>query len=76
MSDVKLDKISEDISEIKVTLAAQHVTLVEHARRSTALEAQIEPLKAQSNEIKGAATFIKIMGTLATIVEVLHIFFT
>lgn len=66
-NDEKLDKIAEHISEINITLAAQKVTLDEHVRRSTALEAIVIPLQGEANMIKGALALIGILATIAGI---------
>ena len=55
----KLDKISENINEIKITLAEQHVTLKEHVRRTEILEAEIKPLKAH---VQGVHLVLKLIG--------------
>jgi len=41
----KIDKICEELSAIKVILAAQHETLQEHHRRSLSNEQSLEILK-------------------------------
>lgn len=41
----KLDRVAEDIGEIKVTLASQHISLSDHIRRTELLEEVVEPIK-------------------------------
>ncbi len=40
----KVDHISDKISSIDSTLAAQHVSLQEHMRRTSLLEGEVKPL--------------------------------
>lgn len=67
MSENKLDKIAEDIHEIKITLAKQHVSLAEHIRRTELLEDKLEPLERRSHMITGVLAFIGLIATLAGI---------
>jgi archaellum component FlaC len=67
--DQKLDKILNDVGEIKVVQAAQHVTLQEHIRRTELLEEDIKPIKKHVNMVEGALKFIGLMGILAGIYE-------
>lgn len=46
-----LQDLAVNVGEVKVTLAAQHVTLEEHQRRSTANEEAVEALKAELRPI-------------------------
>lgn len=66
----KLDKISEDIAEIKVVQAEQAADLKHHIRRSDMNEQRIEtvenkliPLIETKNKIEGA---FKLIGVVAT----------
>ncbi len=60
--DGKLDKIQESISRIDVTLAKQSVILDEHVKRSTMLEAKMEPIE---KHVTIANAALKILGVLA-----------
>jgi hypothetical protein len=60
----KLDKISDQISEINVILASQHVSLVEHIRRTNILEDKIVPLEEKLIESKGLMKLGGILGGL------------
>ena len=42
--DEKIDKIVDDIGEIKVTMAVNTESLKEHIRRTNLLEKRVEPL--------------------------------
>lgn len=57
----KLDKIIEDIGEIKVTQGRQHEVLKDHIRRTEALENAIKP-----------SSILKLLAVLAAIIESLH----
>ena len=74
----KLDKISEDISEINVTLAKQHVSLEEHIRRTKLNEIAIEKLSdnlvhvnKHVNHVEGA---FKLLGIIFSGLAVLAAF--
>jgi len=67
----KLDKISDKIASIDVTLAAQHITLEEHIRRTAILENKMGPVERQVDFIQSLAKLITVMGVVATIVSTL-----
>lgn len=67
MSD-KLDRISEDISAIKVTLAGQAVDLKEHMRRTSLLEDEFKPVRDQIMKWRGALTLLLTLITISEIV--------
>lgn len=69
----KLDKIADDVSDIKVTLGAQHEVLRDHIRRTEILEEAIKPLTAQSNGMKGIMKALVVLGIVAAIAEAIHI---
>jgi archaellum component FlaC len=54
----KIDKVVEHIGSIDSTLAAQHVSLKEHMRRTELLEQEIEPIKAHVDMVSGAVKLI------------------
>lgn len=64
----KIDKISDDISEVKVTLARNTVSLEEHVRRTNILEDKVEPMRKDIDMAKGAIAFIGLLATIATII--------
>lgn len=43
----KSDEILKEITQIKVTLGEQHVTLKDHIRRTEILETKVAPLEKQ-----------------------------
>lgn len=79
----KQEKMADDISEIKVTLAEQHISLKEHIRRSDLLEEHIDlvraeliPVQAHVNKVNGAiklivgfSGFIAILAGIVRIIE-------
>lgn len=73
MNDKKLDKISDDIGEIKVTIAKQQVQLDDHIRRTELLEGTVKEDSMARNQMLGAVKLLKIVGVIAAICEALHV---
>lgn len=48
----KIDRVIEQVSEIKEVLTAQHAVLVDHTRRSTASEKRIEIIEKELAPIR------------------------
>ena len=74
--DEKLDKIVEDISEIKVTLAKQAEQLEHHIYRTDlaedhikALETKLSPIEKHVTQVSGVLKFFGLVGVLAGIVK-------
>lgn len=67
--EAKLDKIEEHVSTIKVTLASQHISLVEHIRRTELLEKDIEPLKKHVIMAAGAFKLLGAIAVMAATIE-------
>lgn len=65
----KLDRIQEKIGSIDVTLSAQHVSLVEHIRRTVILEEKIIPLEKHTVMVHGALKLIGFVAMLGAIIE-------
>lgn len=65
----KLDKMAEDISEIKVTLGKQHVVLVQHESRSTKLETIVAVVQKKVSMFEGALKLIGGLGVILGIIE-------
>lgn len=63
----KLDKLDSRVDSIDVTLAQQHVTLVEHTRRSTLLEEAFRPVQKHVMYVEGVLKFIGLLSVLAGI---------
>lgn len=68
----KVDMTNEHLASIDITLAKQSIILEEHTKRSTALEAQVEPLKNHVERVNGALKFIKVLGILAALAEAIR----
>ena len=72
--EAKLDKITDKISSIDSTLAAQHQSLVEHIRRTELLETRIEPIEKDIIKVKGAASLLGyIVGSLTVLAAIAEI---
>lgn len=71
----KVEKISDDVVDIKIIAAKHDENLKEHMRRTSALEnmyqhldeSRIQPLETSINKIKGIYGFIVFLSLLATI---------
>lgn len=63
-NDQKLDRIQEDITHIKVTLARNTTSLEEHMRRTEILEKKIEPLEKNMYRILGAVALLAVMAEI------------
>lgn len=72
----KLDKVSDSISSIDVTLGKQSVSLEEHIRRTELLEERMKPVEAHVIFISGMTKLIlaiaTVAGAVAAILEWLH----
>ncbi len=66
----KLDRVVERIGSIDSTLAAQHVSLSEHIRRTNILEDKLAPVEKHVAMVGGAIKFIGILATVAGFVGV------
>ncbi len=63
----KIDQVLDAQSTMSATLAAQHVSLGEHIRRSTLLEEEFKPIKTHVAMWGGAGKLLVTLGTLAGI---------
>lgn len=70
-SEAKLDKIVEDIGEIKITMAVNTQSLQEHIKRTNILEKRVEPMWT-TYKIVGVLAGVAFF--LAAVVEVLGYF--
>lgn len=66
-----LQKISEDITDIKVTLAKQEVHLEEHIKRSTLLEEKVAILREEVAKSKGIKDFLVFIAKVSSLVGIL-----
>lgn len=67
--ETKLDDIGDHLGQINVTLAAQHVSLKEHIRRTALLEQEMKPVKKHVYMVNGALKLLGVLALLATIIE-------
>lgn len=67
--EAKLDKVNERLSSMDATLAGQHVSLKDHIRRTTLLEAMVEVLRRHDAMWAGALKLVGIGAMLAGIIE-------
>lgn len=67
--DSKIDKLQDKLSSIDVTLAAQHVSLKEHIRRTELLEHQVSPMVRRDIMILGVLKVIAFSGIVIGIIE-------
>ncbi len=67
----KIDKLTDRIGSIDVTLASQHESLKEHIRRTELLETDVAPIKRHVAMIQGVLKFIMLLSVLVGIVTAL-----
>lgn len=74
----KIDKTLDSIAAIDKTLAAQHVSLLDHIRRTELLEAAIQPLEKRMERVKGVGFFltfaVTIFGGIGTVLGIASYF--
>lgn len=71
----KQNTISEDISEIKVTLGKQEVSLAEHIKRSLQNEEALELTKKQfTDEIKPLKTHVTMVNGIIKFIGLISVF--
>ena len=71
----KLDKVVENINEIKITQAKQQVILDAHIRRTEILEEVIIPLKEDHDQRVGRKELVLIIATVGAGIEGLKVLF-
>lgn len=69
--EAKLDKVIESQNGMNTILTKQSVVLEEHVKRTNLLEAEIKPIKQQSDMIKGALKLISAVG-LGALIKALY----
>lgn len=70
--EAKVDDVSDHLSSIDTTLAAQHVSLREHMRRTALLEKELAPIKNHVLMVKGALKLVGVLAAGAALAESLH----
>ena len=63
----KVDRLDEHLSRIDITLAAQHVSLKEHIRRTEILEQTVSPLKVTADKWQGLKDLLLLVSALAAL---------
>ena len=66
--ETKLDKVSDDITDIKVTMTRNTATLEEHVRRTDILEKKVQPMWTTYKIIAGV---ISLTFLIAAVVEIM-----
>lgn len=66
--EAKVDDLNDHLSQINVTLGAQHISLKEHMRRTALIEEEMKPVKRHVNMVQGAVALITLIAAIAAIV--------
>lgn len=69
----KLDKFGDHLAAIDVTLAAQHVSLETHIKRTELLEQEVKPIQKHVDMVNGALKLIGILAMIAAIIEAVYL---
>ncbi len=69
--EAKVDSVVDRLGNIDKTLAAQHVSLKQHMRRSDALEAQVKPMQEHVMAVNGAVKALTWVGSIITLLATL-----
>lgn len=70
----KVDDLSDHLSSIDITLAAQHVSLREHIKRTALLEKEMAPVKKHVNMVHGAIRLIMLTASIVAVIESIKVF--
>lgn len=70
----KIDKITEHVGNIDVTMAKNTVILDEHIKRTAQIEDALIPIKAHVDKVKGAVALISLLAGMAAIFEIIKLF--
>jgi len=63
----QLDKIGDDIHDIKTTLSGQAIQLADHIRRTQLLEEAVIPIKQHVARMEGAAKLLGVISLVAIV---------
>lgn len=74
--EAKLDRIVDDVGELKINQAVMQEDVKHHVKRSDMLEElyismkekDVEPLQKDMNQIHGVVKFLGLLGILSTII--------
>lgn len=67
--EVKVDKVLEHQQATREILAAQHVSLKDHIRRTELLEKAVVPMVKKWAMVQGIGKFLAILGLIAAGIE-------
>jgi hypothetical protein len=74
--EAKLDKVVDHIGAIDSTLAAQHVSLSEHMRRTSLLEQEVAPISTHvamvTGVIKAVALIAAVLGGVEGLISLIN----
>lgn len=63
-----VDQIKRSLANVDKTLALQHLSLVEHIKRTELLEKKLEPVEEHVSQVRGIVKFIGwLLGALAVV---------
>lgn len=71
-TDDKLDKIQEDISDIKIIMERNTTSLEYHIKRTNILEGKVAPLEKHADMMNGALKLLGVCAAIAAIIEAMH----
>lgn len=66
----KIDKVLEDISEVKITMARNTASLEVHIKRSDLLEEKLIPIEKHVNMVRGAMALVGFLATIAAMAQI------
>lgn len=67
----KIDKIMEDVADIKITMARNTTSLEVHMKRSDLLEQKLVPVEQHVSMMNGALKLLGVILTVAAIIEMI-----
>lgn len=70
----KVDEIMEKLNVMTISIAKMEVDVAHHIKRTDLLEEQIEPMKKHANELSGVVKFLKLLGAIIGVREVIRMF--
>lgn len=70
--EAKIDDANDRLAAVVVTLAAQHVSIKEHIRRTNLLEQELKPIKVHVYRVEGGLKLITLIATIAAILTFIH----
>lgn len=66
--EAKVGGLDDRLDKVDITLAAQHVSLKEHMRRTSILENDIKPIKKHVQRVHGALAFLGLLSVIAGLI--------